>query len=82
MYLLTYSGRMYDMAQQPTVQISVRVDQAHSDVVDAYCRYLSQKRHSLVSRSDLIRLAILSLPLPEDAPLELARAVERLAAQS
>lgn len=70
------------MAQQPTIQISVRVDQQHADAVDAYARYLSTKRHALVSRSDLIRLAISKLPVPKDAPEDLTRAMERIAGSS
>jgi hypothetical protein len=70
------------MAQNPTIQISVRVDSSHADAVDAYCRYLSAKRHALVSRSDLIRLAISKLPVPTDAPEDLKRSLERLAGSS
>jgi hypothetical protein len=70
------------MAQNPTIQISVRVDSSHADAVDAYCRYLSQKRHALVSRSDLIRLAISKLPVPKDADPELQRAMARIEGSS
>lgn len=70
------------MAQKPTVQISVRCDQEYADAIDAYCRYLSQKRHTLVSRSDLIRLSVARMPVPDDAPEDLKRALERIAGSS
>lgn len=70
------------MAQKPTVQISVRCDQEYADAIDAYCRYLSQKRHTLVSRSDLIRLSVAVMKVPSDAPEELKRAMERIAGSS
>jgi hypothetical protein len=70
------------MAQNPTIQISVRVDSSHADAVDAYCRYLSAKRHAIVSRSDLIRLAVAKLPVPADAPEELKRAMARIEGSS
>lgn len=64
--------------QQPSVQVNVRLDEDYLAVVEEYISYLRKRRHTPVSRSDIVRLAIGKLPCPTDAPADLRNAIMRI----
>lgn len=67
------------MSQQPTVTVSIRLSQSDIAFLDEYRVYLARKRLTPVTRTDMLRMALLKLPLPSDAHPELATAHDGLA---
>lgn len=66
--------------REPDPPISVRLDRDIKALLDAHRAWQANRRKTTTSRSDIIRMAIATIPAPSD-PHPLAEAVRRARAR-
>lgn len=69
------------MVQVPTVSVNVRFETEAIRAIDEYAAHLRRVRNTGVSRSDVLRYALLQLPIPQGAEPELIAAFDAIGAK-